>query len=93
MKNNLLKKGTEIDITIDSLAYGGSGVSKYDGIVIFTKNVIPGQKVKAKIIKNKKLKFLEAIPIEIIKDSIHAVDVKCNHFNDCGGCKIQQFKL
>ena len=88
MKNNPLKKGTEINVTIDSLAYGGSGVSKYDGIVIFTKNVIPGQEVKAKIIKNKK-KFLEAIPIEIIKDSIHAVDVKCNHFNDCGGCKIQ----
>ena len=50
MRTNPLKKGTEIDITIDSLAYGGSGVSKYDGIVIFTKNVIPGQKVKAKIL-------------------------------------------
>ena len=45
MKNNLLKKGTEIDVTIDSLVtYGGSGVSKYfDGIVILLKNVIPGQ--------------------------------------------------
>ena len=54
MKNNTIKKGMEIEIFIDSLAYGGNGISKYEGIVVFTKNVIPGQTVKVKVVKNKK---------------------------------------
>ena len=91
MKNNTIKKGTEIDISIDSLAYGGNGISKYNGIVVFTKNVIPGQIVKAKIIKNKKT-YLEAIPLEIIKESKYKIEEKCSHFNDCGGCKIQDLE-
>ena len=91
MKNNTIKKGTEIEIFIDSLAYGGNGISKYEGIVIFTKNVIPGQTVKVKVVKNKKT-YLEAIPLEIIEESKYKIEEKCNHFNDCGGCKIQDLE-
>ena len=91
MKNNTIKKGTEIEIFIDSLAYGGNGISKYEGIVIFTKNVIPGQTVKVKVVKNRKT-YLEAIPLEIIKESKYKIEEKCSHFNDCGGCKIQDLE-
>ena len=73
MKNNTIKKGMEIEIFIDSLAYGGNGISKYEGIVIFTKNVIPGQTVKVKVVKNKKT-YLEAIPLEIIKESKYKIE-------------------
>tara|TARA_B100000614_G_scaffold114181_1_gene102583 strand:- start:11397 stop:12803 length:1407 start_codon:yes stop_codon:yes gene_type:complete len=84
----MLKKGSILNLEIDSLTYGGKGISKHQGIVIFTNNVLPGQKIEAKIIKKKK-KFLEAIPINIIKDSKHKTKPNCNHFNDCGGCKSQ----
>ena len=86
--NTLIKKGSELNLTIDSLSYGGKGISRYDGIVIFTNNVLPGQNIKAKIIKKKK-NYLEAIPIEIIKESPFKQKEKCKHFYDCGGCKIQ----
>ena len=69
--NSLIKKGSELDLKIDSLSYGGKGISRYDGIVIFTNNVLPGQTVKVRIIKKKK-NYLEAIPIEIIEESIQA---------------------
>ena len=87
----MLKKGSEVNLTIDSLSYGGKGISRYDGIVIFTNNVLPGQTIKAKIIKKKKT-YLEAIPIEIIKESPFKQKEKCNHFYDCGGCKTQDLK-
>jgi len=86
-----IKKGSEINLTIDSLSYGGKGISRHDGIVIFTNNVLPGQTIKAKIIKKKKT-YLEAIPIEIIKESPFKQQEKCNHFYDCGGCKTQDLK-
>ncbi len=88
---NLIKKGSEITLTIDALSYGGKGISRYDGIVIFTNNVLPGQIIKAKIIKKKK-SYLEAIPIQIIKESTFKQKEKCNHFYDCGGCKTQDLK-
>ena len=85
---NPIKKGTELNLKIDSLSYGGKGISRYDGIVIFTNNVLPGQTVKAKIIKKKK-SYLEAISIELIEESPFKQKEKCNHFYDCGGCKTQ----
>ena len=89
--NEKIKKGSELNLTIESLAYGGKGISKYNDIVIFTNNVLPGQKIKAKIIKKKK-KYLEAILIEIVKESVFKQDEKCSHFYDCGGCKIQDLE-
>ena len=86
-----MKKGSEVNLAIDSLSYGGKGISRYDGIVIFTNNVLPGQIIKAKIIKKNK-SYLEAIPIEIIKESPFKQKEKCNHFYDCGGCKTQDLK-
>ena len=84
----VIKKGSELNLKIDSLSYGGKGISRHDGIIIFTNNVLPGQIIKAKIIKKKK-SFLEAIPIAIIKESPFKQKEKCNHFYDCGGCKTQ----
>ena len=85
---NKIKKGSELNIKIDSLTYGGKGISKCDGLVIFTNNVLPGQLIKAKIIRKKK-SYLEAIPLEILKESPFKQKEKCVHFYDCGGCKTQ----
>ena len=46
-----IKKGIELELEIDSLAYGGMGLAKKDSFVIFVKNAIPGQRVKAFIYK------------------------------------------
>ena len=52
-----LKKGSEIIVSIDSIAFGGKGLAKYNNIVIFVKNAIPGQKLKIVIIKKSKQYF------------------------------------
>ena len=35
-----VKKGQELDLTIESLAYGGKGIARVDDFVIFVKNAI-----------------------------------------------------
>jgi len=84
-----VKKGQELELNIDSLAYGGKGVSRVDDFVIFVKNAIPGQKVRALLYKKRK-GFGEARPLEILSESKHAVGPRCDHFPTCGGCKFQQ---
>ena len=44
-----VKKGQEVDLTIESLAYGVKGIARIDDFVIFVKNAIPGQNVRALI--------------------------------------------
>ncbi|MBT5077810.1 MAG: class I SAM-dependent RNA methyltransferase, partial [Candidatus Marinimicrobia bacterium] len=82
------KKGTDIELSIESLAFGGMGVSRIGDMIVFVKNAIPGQTVLARITK-KRASFLEARTLEIIEESSLAVDVKCEHFKDCGGCTFQ----
>lgn len=89
MEQSALKKGTEIDLTIESLAYGGKGIAKIDDFVIFVKDSIPGQKVKALIYK-KRSGYTEARPLEVIQESQDFTEPLCKHFKYCGGCTFQQ---
>ena len=86
-----IKKGADVDLNIESLAFGGMGVAHFNEIVTFVKNAIPGQKVTARITK-KKSSYLEARTLEVLSESPHFIDVKCEHFADCGGCTFQNLE-
>tara|TARA_Y100001960_G_C14721267_1_gene852514 strand:- start:363 stop:1760 length:1398 start_codon:yes stop_codon:yes gene_type:complete len=83
-----LKKGQEIELTIEALAYGGKGISRYDNFVIFVEKSIPGQKVLAYIYRKKK-DYAEARIKEILSESSYFTNPQCKHFLTCGGCKTQ----
>jgi len=83
-----LKKGAELELDIESLAFGAKGVSRLDGYVIFVEEALPGQRVRAQIVKKKK-GYAEARPLEVIQQSPHFVEPRCRHFADCGGCLLQ----
>ena len=85
-----LKKGNTIKLNIESLSFGGSGFAKHDGAAIFVEKGIPGQEVEAFIFKKQK-KFFKAKINSIIKESPDAINPKCMHFNDCGGCSFQNY--
>ncbi len=83
-----LKKGTEVELTIESTAFKGKGVAKHDGIAVFVPGTAPGDVVNARIIKKKK-SFREAKVLEIVTPSPDRIDPKCSHANVCGGCTWQ----
>lgn len=89
MTETQIHKGQEIELTIESLAYGGMGIAKVEGFVIFVKKAIPGQKARALIYRKKK-GYAEARALTVLEESPHFVPAPCAHFGYCGGCTIQQ---
>ena len=83
-----LKKGAEIELQVESLAFGTKGVSRVNGFVVFVEEALPGQRVRAQIFK-KKSGYAEARAIAVIEQSPNFVTPRCRHFTDCGGCLLQ----
>lgn len=83
-----LKRQDIVELTIESLAFGGKGVAHLDGFTIFVDRALPGQKVQAKIMR-KKSNFAEAKIVAIIAHSTAEVVPECPHFGTCGGCLLQ----
>src|SRR3954453_20026628 len=61
-------RGDELELTIDSLAFGGAGVARLDGYVVFVQGGFPGDRVRAIVAKSKRA-YAEARAVEIIEPS------------------------
>lgn len=85
-----LKRGSEIEVEIESLAFGGEGVGRVDGMVVFVPETIPGQKVRVRV-RKKKQSFAKARLLDVLRPSVDAVLPQCRHFTDCGGCALQNY--
>lgn len=75
-------------LKIVDVAFGGKGVARHDGMVIFVPFVAPGDVVTAHITKRKK-NFAEAQAISLLEESPHRVEPQCPVFSECGGCSYQ----
>ena len=49
-----MKKDDLIELTIEDLGVDGEGIGKFDGMAIFVKDAVPGDRVQAKVMKMKK---------------------------------------
>ncbi|MCP4725816.1 MAG: 23S rRNA (uracil(1939)-C(5))-methyltransferase RlmD [bacterium] len=76
------------EVEITDLAFGGKGVGRIDGKVVFVQKALPGQVVRVLPYKKKK-DYIEARVIEVVKNSDNFVEPECSFFNVCGGCSIQ----
>ena len=83
-----VQKGQELDLHVDSLAYGGSGVARHDGFVVFVRGGLPGDDVRARVTKVKR-GFAEGVVTDVVRPSTARVDAPCPHFGVCGGCRFQ----
>jgi 23S rRNA (uracil1939-C5)-methyltransferase len=73
---------------VDNLAFGGEGILRQNGLVLFVPFSAPDEKISCKITKLKK-KFAEATILDIIEKSESRVVPKCPYFGTCGGCQLQ----
>src|SRR5207302_1502554 len=78
----------ELELEVDSLAYGGNGVARADGFVVFVRRGLPGDTVRARVTKVKR-NHAEALATEILAPGPQRVDAPCQHFPACGGCRFQ----
>ena len=78
----------ELELRIESLAFGGRGVARRSGFVIFVDGALPGDLVRARIIRSRR-SYAEARALEVIEASEARIKPECRHFGVCGGCAWQ----
>jgi 23S rRNA (uracil1939-C5)-methyltransferase len=83
-----IKKGDIFEATITDLAFGGRGLVRIDGIVVFADPAVPGDRVRARVFKKRK-HYAEARVIELLSPSLDRVAPPCPYSGLCGGCKTQ----
>jgi 23S rRNA (uracil1939-C5)-methyltransferase len=83
-----LTRGQELELRIDSLAYGGRGVARHGDIVVFVARALPGDHVRARVTKWKR-RYAEAKTVELLDPGAGRIEARCRHFGTCGGCAWQ----
>jgi 23S rRNA (uracil1939-C5)-methyltransferase len=79
----------EVELHVDSLAYGGNGVARLNGFVVFVRRGLPGDTVRARVTKVKR-SHAEAIALEVVEAGAPRVEAPCLHYHEgCGGCRFQ----
>ena len=73
------RRGDELELTIDRLAYGGAGVARTEtGYVVFVRGAVPGDRVRARIGKSKR-SWAEAELVELLEPSPERVEPVAPH--------------
>jgi 23S rRNA (uracil1939-C5)-methyltransferase len=83
-----VSKGEVLELDVESLAYGGNGVARQDGFVVFVRRGLPGDRVRARVTKVKR-SHAEALATEVVRPGPQRVEAPCAHFPACGGCRFQ----
>ncbi len=80
---------TTADIVIDSIAAGGDGVGRSNGVVVFVPRSARGDRVRVDIDARKR--FGRGVIREVLEPSPDRVDPLCYHYrvDRCGGCQLQ----
>ncbi len=79
----------ELELDVDSLAYGGRGVARRDGYVIFVSGALPGDRVRAAVTKSKR-HYAEASTVELLAPSPDRIPDRCDHGGEpCPGAPWQ----
>src|SRR4051795_11718288 len=91
------QRGDELDLRIDTLAYGGAGVARparprpthpppsggagvarLDGYVVFVRDAVPGDRVRAQVTKRKRA-YAEARAVEVLEPSPDRIAPLADH--------------
>src|SRR5581483_5764696 len=83
-----VRRDQELELTVDSLAFGGNGVARLDGFVVFVRRGLPGDTVRARVTKVQR-RHAEAIATSVVAPGPLRVEAPCAHYPACGGCRFQ----
>src|SRR6476646_10841225 len=82
-------RGELLTLDVESLAYGGRGVARRNGYVVFVSGALPGDRVTAEVTKAKR-GYAEASAREIVRESPDRIPPRCDHGGEpCPGAPWQ----
>jgi 23S rRNA (uracil1939-C5)-methyltransferase len=71
-------RGDLLELTVQSLAFGGAGVARLDGYVVFVQDGIPGDRVRAEV-QTAKRAYAQARAVEILEPSPERIAPRADH--------------
>ncbi len=77
-----------LELTIETLAFGGNGVARHAGKAIFVPLTAPGDRIACRIVRDKG-RYAEAELLEILEPAPQRRTPPCPVFGTCGGCQWQ----
>lgn len=77
-----------MELAVEKLVYGGDGLSRWNGQVVLTPYVLPGETILAQTYERKP-GLLRARLVEIRNPSPARVEAPCPFYYRCGGCQYQ----
>ena len=77
-----------IILEIEKMVYGGYGMGRVNGKIIFVPFTAPGDRVWVEVVREKK-DFSEGVLKKIVQGSPGRVKPFCALFGKCGGCHYQ----
>lgn len=83
--------GEGVTLKIDSVAFGGDGVGRKDGLVFFVPFTAPGDVVDIEVVRRKK-KYARGRVAHIISPSPMRIAPVCRYYGQCGGCAYQHIR-
>jgi 23S rRNA (uracil1939-C5)-methyltransferase len=79
------------ETTIEKLVYGGAGLGRHQGKVVFVPFSVPGDRLLVRPVAEKKT-YTRGEIVKIIKPGNGRITPICPHFSKCGGCHWQQLE-
>ncbi|NJJ40537.1 23S rRNA (uracil(1939)-C(5))-methyltransferase RlmD [Paenibacillus apii] len=83
-----VNKNDEVMLDIIGMTHEGEGVGRVEGYTLFVQGALPGEKVRAKVLKTKK-QYGYAKLLELAETSASRIAPPCPIYDQCGGCQLQ----
>lgn len=72
------KRGDELELVVDALAFGGDGVARKDGYVVFVSGALPGDRVQA-VLTERKRSYGKARVAELLEAGPERIEPVADH--------------
>ncbi len=82
------RRGDTLELVVDDLAFGGEGVGRVDGYVIFVRGGLPGDRLQVTVTEARG-RYGRGTISAVLTPSPDRVDAPCPYFGQCGGCRLQ----
>jgi 23S rRNA (uracil1939-C5)-methyltransferase len=76
------------EVEISRIAYGGAGIGRLDGKVVFVPFTIPGERAGVRVVREQK-QYSEAEVVQLLRPAPERRIPRCEVFGRCGGCAYQ----
>jgi 23S rRNA (uracil1939-C5)-methyltransferase len=85
------RRGDLVSVDVTDLAFGGEGVGRADGYVVFVPGGVPGDRVDVRL-REVRPRYARGAIETIHTPSPFRVEAPCPYFGRCGGCRLQHIR-